>query len=183
MNFLGNLFNSLRRAVAVSSSNNPTDDRSSPSASPSSRLATSPFVMENAGCSSPEQNKSSQIIVSPNNKEIYFSNVIDFIENHPDMSIVDAAQMVDMAKIQTVQTDTDLEDFVHRFDIFERTKQFYKQLNITKENTNEKHTKFVEMADRGKHARLDIGFLQKRLTTYTQNRALALKLFIEAHPK
>ncbi|KAJ8068659.1 hypothetical protein OCU04_002361 [Sclerotinia nivalis] len=82
------------------------------------------------------------------------------------MPIVDVVQMVDMAKTQAVQINIGLEDFVYRLNVFERIRQFYKQLNMTKEDTNEKYTKFVEMADRGKHARLDIELSQKRLTIY-----------------
>ncbi|KAJ8058048.1 hypothetical protein OCU04_012909 [Sclerotinia nivalis] len=163
MNFLGSLFSSLRRVAAVSSSNNPADDRFSSFVSSPSRLATPPFVVENAGCCSFEREKSSQIIASPNGEEIHFSNVIDFIENHLDMPVADAAQMVDMAKTQAVQ--------------------FYKQLGMTKKDTDEKHTKFVELANKGKHTKLDIELSQKRLAICIQGRALALKLFIEAHPK
>ncbi|KAJ8058444.1 hypothetical protein OCU04_012633 [Sclerotinia nivalis] len=170
MNFLKSLFNSPRRAAAISSSNNPTDDRSSPSASSPSRLATPPLVMENADRRSPERNKSSQIIASPNNEEIHFSNVIDFIENHPDMPITDATQIIDITKTQTAQASTGLEDFAHRLDMFEKTKQFYKQLSMTKKDTNEKHTKFVELTNKGKHTKLDIRLSQKRLATCTQGR-------------
>ncbi|KAJ8067964.1 hypothetical protein OCU04_003544 [Sclerotinia nivalis] len=183
MNFLGSLFSSPRRTAAVSSSNNPTNDRSSPSVSPSLRLATLPLVIENANRPSPERNKSFQIIASPNSKEIHFSNIIDFIKNHPDMSIADTVQMVDIVKIQVVQADIDLKDFVHRLDVFERTRQFYKQLSMTKKDTNEKHTKFVEMAGRGKRAKLDIRLSQKRLAICIQSKVLTLKLFIEVHSK
>ncbi|KAJ8058779.1 hypothetical protein OCU04_011768 [Sclerotinia nivalis] len=158
MNFLGSLFSSLRKAVAVSFSNNSIDDRFSLSVSSFSRLATFPLVVENAGRFSLERDKSSQIIVSPNGEEIHFSNVIDFIENHLDMPVVDTVQMIDMAKTQVVQVGIGLEDFVHRFDVFERTRQFYKQLDIMKEDTDEKYTKFVEIANRNKRVRFDIGF-------------------------
>ncbi|KAJ8067600.1 hypothetical protein OCU04_003210, partial [Sclerotinia nivalis] len=73
-----------------------------------------------------------------------------------------------MAKTQTVQVGIGFEDFTYRFDVFERTRQFYKQLGMTKEDTDEKHTKFVEMVGRGKHARLNIGLSQKRLAICIQ---------------
>ncbi|KAJ8066803.1 hypothetical protein OCU04_004190 [Sclerotinia nivalis] len=160
MNFLGNLFSLSRKATTISSLNNPANDHSFPSVSPPLRLVTSSFVVENTGCRSFEQEKSFQIIVSPNGEEIYFFNVIDFIENHPDMFVVDVAQIIDMAKTQTAQVSIGFEDFAYRLDIFERTKQFYKQLGITKEDIDEKYTKFVEIAGRGKYAKLDIGLSQ-----------------------
>ncbi|KAJ8060052.1 hypothetical protein OCU04_011662 [Sclerotinia nivalis] len=158
MNFLGSLFSSPRKAAAVLFSNNPTDDRSFSSASSPLRFVIPPLVIENAGYRSPEQEKSFQIIISPNNKEIHFSNVIDFIENHPDITVADTAQMIDMAKTQAMQAGTGLEDFTHRLDMFEKTRQFYKQLSITKKDTNEKYTKFIELTNKSKHAKLDIGF-------------------------
>ncbi|KAJ8066851.1 hypothetical protein OCU04_004232 [Sclerotinia nivalis] len=181
MNFLGSLFSSFRKTITISFSNNPIDNCSFSSAFSFSKLATFSFVMENTDRRSFERKKSSQIIASPNNKEIHFSNVIDFIENHPDMTIIDTAQMIDIAKTQATQANTGFEDFAHRLDMFEKTKQFYKQLDITKKDTNEKYTKFVELANRNKHTKLDIGLSQKKLATCMQGRELALKIFIENH--
>ncbi|KAJ8069228.1 hypothetical protein OCU04_002894 [Sclerotinia nivalis] len=75
MNFLGSLFNSLRRAIATLFSDNFVNDRSSPSAFPTLR-PNAPIISEqaeNAVRRSPRR-KDSQIIAAPNDEQIHFSH-------------------------------------------------------------------------------------------------------------
>ncbi|KAJ8068117.1 hypothetical protein OCU04_003689 [Sclerotinia nivalis] len=140
MNFLKSLFNSPRKTITISSSNNSVNNCFSSSTSPP-KLVTLPLIKKDTDHYSPEQKKNqknSQIITSPNKKKIHFSNIIDFIENHPNISITNTIQIIDITKIQTIQININLEDFAHYLDIFEKTKQFYKQLNITKKKHKQK---------------------------------------------
>ncbi|TGO31769.1 hypothetical protein BHYA_0414g00040 [Botrytis hyacinthi] len=105
---------------------------------------------------------------------IAFTDIFDYFAANPELPKQVQAEKIDMAKVQTAQSGTFMDDFAAKVNAYDKKEELYKCLNMTKEDADAKHPQFAIMAGRGVRSTRELGLAAKRLERLVDPRSRAV---------